>query len=59
VSDDRQIARPRVVRVRFEYLTTRVPVMLYQRIDSFATANGCSRSEAMRRLIDRGLGVAS
>ena len=48
-----------IARERFEYLTVRAPEMLYQRVARFAVAHGCSRSEAMCRLLDRGLGVAS
>ena len=38
-----------------EYVTTRFPFALYRRIESFAGDKGVNRSEAVRRLIERGL----
>src|SRR4051812_39497585 len=43
----------------YEYVTTRVPIALYHRIDSFAVAQGAKRSEALRVLIERGLRTAA
>lgn len=42
-----------------EYVTARLPIALYRRVDSFAASHSVKRSEAVRRLIERGLGAAS
>jgi hypothetical protein len=40
---------------RHEYLTVRLPFALYHRVTSFAGDHGLKRSEAARRLLERGL----
>lgn len=42
-------------RPRLEHVGTRLPWAVYQRLDSFAVSHRMSRSEALRRLVERGL----
>jgi metal-responsive CopG/Arc/MetJ family transcriptional regulator len=50
----RRVGRPATVEAE-RAIGIRLPAMLLESIDSWAKANGASRSEAIRRLVERSL----